>query len=322
MKCLRTPLVWFSAFCALGAGLQAASKDKGLDILISADAIESPEGFRPKPGKPIRYLLFLTRQTLGDPVPGVKLPEAPVVERALVAELEKQGFLRAKEGDPLPQIAIIATVGDSNFEAPRVIDNPYFDAEIASFLDQVHLREILEPQFLWQKVPHQVDVLFIGANPSQPKSYPSPNPDEREAQDLVLNEALRLRERSSPRGRDREKIKTLVGAEKIERAVAGRTLGSVEAERLAWAAFENRLYLSLTAFDSQRQEKGGRRMLWRTTMLIDWRTDFAKALPAMLAEAGPLFGTDVAVPGIVNTAKPREGRVEIGEAKVVPKAEK
>ena len=30
--------------------------------------------------------------------------------------------------------------------------------------------------------------------------------------------------------------------------------------------------------------------------------------------------TDVAVPGYVNTARPREGKVEIGEAKVVPES--
>jgi hypothetical protein len=37
----------------------------------------------------------------------------------------------------------------------------------------------------------------------------------------------------------------------------------------------------------------------------------------MLAQAGPLFGTDIAVPGFVNTARPREGKVEIGEARVI-----
>ena len=34
-----------------------------------------------------------------------------------------------------------------------------------------------------------------------------------------------------------------------------------------------------------------------------------------------LGGTDVAVPGYVNTARPREGKVEIGEAKVVSEKE-
>ena len=43
--------------------------------------------------------------------------------------------------------------------------------------------------------------------------------------------------------------------------------------------------------------------------------------PAMLAQAGPVFGTDVPVPGFVNTAKPSEGKVEIGEFKVLPQSD-
>jgi hypothetical protein len=319
---LSSWLLCVAVCAAFAPGPCAAAKEKGFEIMITADAIDSPEGFRPKPDQPIHYLLFVGRQTLGEAIGGVKLPAPTIVEQAVVAELEKQGYRRAKEGGPLPQIAIMATVGDSNFAEPQIIDNPYFDPDIATYLAQVNMREVLEPRFLWQKVPHQVDALFIGSNPGQPNSYPSSNPDVREAQGLVLDAALRLLERGSPRARDREKIKALVGATKIDQAVASRTLGSVEAERLAWAAFENRYYLTLTAFDSQRQTNGGRRLLWRTTMLIDWRVDFTKALTAMLAQAGPMFGTDVAVPGIVNTADRREGRVEIGETKVVPKPEK
>src|SRR3954471_13195412 len=96
------PLKIFLPLLALGCGWpvagHAAGKDKGVDILISADAIPSPEGFRPKSGKPIHFLYFQTRQTLGEPIAGVKLPEPAMVERAVVGELEKQGFVRAKEG--------------------------------------------------------------------------------------------------------------------------------------------------------------------------------------------------------------------------------
>jgi hypothetical protein len=300
--------------CGLPVAVHAAAKDKGVDILISADAIPSPEGFRPKPGKPIHFLYFQTRQTLGDAVAGVKLPEPALVERAVVAELEKQGFVRAKEGGPLPEIGIIAVVGDSNLkeELPSALTNPFEDAELASYLQQVNLRAVLEPAFLWAKVPHDLAGLF--------SVYPARG-DVGEAQELVYAEALRIRRRGGQQSKDRQLLKTLVGADKVERAVANRTLGRTEAERIAELVWENQLFITLTAFDAKRQEKGGRVMLWRTVMLIDWRVDFAKALPDMLAQAGPLFGADTAVPGFVNTARPRAGSVEIGEAKVVNEKE-
>jgi hypothetical protein len=108
-----------------------------------------------------------------------------------------------------------------------------------------------------------------------------------------------------------------MGADKIERAVGERRLSHSEAERIAWKSFDNQLYISLTAVEVKKQPDGRRRFLWRTTMFIDWREDFSKALPAMLAQAGPVFGTDLPLPGIVNTSRPREGKVEVGEAKIV-----
>src|SRR4051812_441225 len=97
MKVFRGSLQLVVLACAL-AGHAWAAKDKGVDVLVSADAIASPEGFRPKPGKPIYFLYFQTRQTLGDAVAGVKVPAPAAVERAVIGELEKQGFVRAKEG--------------------------------------------------------------------------------------------------------------------------------------------------------------------------------------------------------------------------------
>ncbi len=324
---LKTNATVFPLIVCLGIWLgfdasPVAAKDSGLDVLISADAIPSPEGFRPKPGEPIHYLFFQNRQTLGDAVAGVKLPEPAVVEKAVVAELEKQGFVRAAEGGSAPAIAIIATLGDANFEEPPIpAGNPYEDGEFLSYLELVNLRQVLQANFLWEKVPHTLQLLFIG-DPSQPypaypKPYPPSNPDERAAQALMVDEAIRYRERGSGRAQDRGKIKALVGAEKVERAVSQRTLGGLAAERIARSVWDNQLYITLTAFDAKRQPDGGRRLLWRTTMLIDWREDFTKSLPAMLGQAGPMFGTDVAVPGYVNTAKPREGKVEIGESKVL-----
>jgi hypothetical protein len=314
MKRLPALLFQLGLLGGLAGTGRAAGRDKGLDILISADAIPSPEGFRPKPGQPIHYLYFQTKETLGDAIAGVKLPEPGLFERAVTAELAKQGFVRAREGGPLPEIGIIAVVGDSNMKEPvpsRAV-NPFEDGDLAPYFHQVNLRQLLQPTPLWTKVPHTVEELFNPLNP-----YPPSNPDVSEAQDLVYAEVLRLRRRGSQQEKDRQKLKALVGADKVERAVANRTLGGLEAERIATTVWENQYYITLTAFDARRQEKGGRVMLWRTTMLVDWRVDLAKALPDMLAQAGPLFGTDAAVPGYVNTARPREGRVEIGEAKVI-----
>ena len=53
-------------------------------------------------------------------------------------------------------------------------------------------------------------------------------------------------------------------------------------------------------------------------MIIDWRKNLADELPVMLAQAGPMFGTDVAVPGLINTADKRKSDVEIGTLKVAP----
>lgn len=310
----------------LGLGFSAGlavplfgAKDKGLDVLLSADAIPSPEGFRPKPGKPIHYLLFQSRETLGEAVANVKLPDPAAVDRAVVAELEKQGFVRTQEGGPIADIVILAVLGDSNFKdefTPK--GNPYLDADFRPYMDQVNVRQVVMGLGLWGKVPDTVGGLF----PDDPRAsdvYPDrSNPQRADAQEAVVNEALAIRNREP--GRKRHAIKTLVGAQKVERAVANRTLGGLEAEKIAWAAFDNQFYLSLSAIEAKKQADGGRRFLWRTTMLIEWREDFAKSLPAMLAQAGPLFGTDVAVPGFVNVARPREGQVEIGELKVVPEA--
>ncbi len=294
-----------------------AAKDKGLDVLISSDAIPSPEGFRPKPGKPIHYLLTQGRITLGEAVAGVKLPEPALVEKVVVAELQKQGFVRTDVGGALPEIVIVATLGDANFEPPPVPPpsvNPYLDPEFGPYLDQVNVRRLLEQNLLSGKVSATNAVELFGRTDD---GYPSAG-DINEARELAVTEAIRIRERGTARGQDRGKILALVGANKVEQAVAERTLGSVDAERIAWATRLNQLYITLTAFDAARWKEKQKVILWRTTMLIDWRVDFSKALAEILAQGGPMFGTDVAVPGYVNTADKREAKVEIGETKVVP----
>jgi hypothetical protein len=299
------------------AGIATAlpgANNKDFDVLISSDAIYSPEGFRPKPGKPVRYIMRQTQQTLGEPVAGVKLPDPATVESAIVAELEKQGFIQAKIGEALPQIMILATVGDANFKPPQVpiFVNPLYEPELDQYLRLVNVRDVLR-SIASRSQASTVDELFGGPD----TEYPSSNSDVNEARDAVLAEAIRIQERMSERGRDRSKILALVGAPKVDRAVAERAMSSSAAEQIAWATRDNLYYVSLSAFDAKAWQEKQRVLLWRTTMLIDWRKDLGKSLAAMLAKAGPMFGTDVAVPGFVNTAT-REGTVEIGDAKVVP----
>ncbi len=318
----RRSLLVLCAVCTtamLLVAARAASKDKGLDVLISADAIPSPEGFRPKPGKPIHYLLTQGRITLGEAVAGVKLPEPALVEKAVVAELQKQGFVRTDVGGALPEIVIVATVGDANFEPPPVPPpslNPYLDPEFGPYLDQVNVRRLLEQNLLSGKVPNRTNAAELFGLTDD--GYPSKDPDLNEARELAVSEAILIRERGTGRGQDRGKILALVGANKVERAVSERTMGGVDAERIARATRLNQLYITLTAFDAARWKEKQKVILWRTTMLIDWRVDFTKALAEILAQGGPMFGTDVAVPGYVNTADKREAKVEIGETKVVP----
>lgn len=313
---LSRPLLFTAAFLfTSGIGSAASDKpkkiDRGLAVLVAADAVASDEGFRPKPGKPIYYLFSQSRQTLGDPVAGVKLPEPEVVEKYVTAELKKQGFIRAEVGSPIPSILILAVVGDSNFEEPRInLDDPLNDGEIAPFMYQVNYRAFLEKNMLSMKVTVPMETLF---DPDR-----NPSPDERDARELILNEAMRLRFRASPRAQDKKKIMALIGAEKIEKAMGDKTLSSSDAEAMAWSVYENRYFVTLNAFDAARWKNKERVLLWRTTMIIDWRKDLATELPAMLEKAGPVFGTDKAVPELLDNRDKRKGEVEVGPFKVIP----
>lgn len=313
MKSLNSLGFWLGLLAGL-AGPLLVAKDKGPDILISADAIPSPEGFRPKPGKPIHYLLTQSRLTLGDAVANVKLPDVARVERAVVAELAKQGFVRTEVGGPLPEIAILATIGDANFEQPKV-PSPFIslltEPDFEPYLRAVPIRDVLRRNGIGRDL--SIDDIFGERTPR--------DLEMEQIYEVVLAEAIRIRERVSARGRDRSKIVALAGGPKVEKAVAEGAMSRSAGERVAWVVNDNRYYVTLSAFDAARWKEKQQVLLWRTSMLIDWREDFSKSLEEMLAQAGPLFGTDLALPGYVNTAKTREGKVEIGDAKVVSEKE-
>ena len=69
--------------------------------------------------------------------------------------------------------------------------------------------------------------------------------DEQDAKELILNEAMRLRFRASPRAQDKKKIMALVGADKIERGLSDKTVSNSEAEAMAWSVYENRYFVTL-----------------------------------------------------------------------------
>lgn len=271
---------------------KAKKGEKGLEVLVGADAIASSEGFRPKPGKPIHYILTQTRLSMGEAVAGVKLPDPAVVEHAVVAELAKQGFIRTEVGGPVPELFIMAIVGDSNFAEPPLDDLDFY-------LPQVNQRKV---------------AMANNLDPSNPL-------DQERLREAIEREAMRIRYLASRRFADKAKIEAFVGAEKVKKAVENLAMTRSAAERVAWAAYEDRLYVSLNAFDAAKWAAKEKVLLWRTNISIDWRNNLAASLPKMLADAGPLFGTDVAVPTFIDE-KDRKAEVEIGEATVVPDAAK
>ena len=122
---------------------------------------------------------------------------------------------------------------------------------------------------------------------------------------------------------DRRKMEQIVGTAKL----AGDTnllgaemfLSTPKGRKVLAASTEqDSYYVSLVAFDAALFAKKQKRLLWRTSMSLEARNDFALALPAMFASGGPLFGRNVAEPAFLDDRDRRKFGVEIGEARVVP----
>jgi len=130
---MRTKFITLRMLVALHCGvacsdaLRCAPASAGPKVLVAANAMTNPDGLRPTPGNPIYYVFAQSQEPLGTIVAGVKLPPPAMVKSAVVAELGKQGFLRAEKGGPKPAIYILAVVGDANFA-------PATDDEIAFYL--------------------------------------------------------------------------------------------------------------------------------------------------------------------------------------------
>ena len=241
---------------------------KGAEVLVAADAIVTPEGFRPAPGKPIYYIFSQTPQSLGESIAGIKLPEPALIEQCVVAELAKQGFIRTQVGGPMPSTLIVATYGPANFKP----------------------------------TPDEDDLAFY-------RAMVMTRPGMTDAE--ITAEAQRLKYISSPRFRDRAGVEAITGVAKVFSS-GPPPIG--DNHKLLSAANDDRLYISLGAFDAALFAKKEKRLLWRTSMSIDWRNDFAATLPVMLASGGPLFGTDVKTPRFLDDRERRNFEVKIGEA--------
>ncbi len=131
--------------------------------------------------------------------------------------------------------------------------------------------------------------------------------------DQVQLEAARTRFKLSGRYEDKPAAETMLGVRQPGVAT------SPNEEKIISAANEDRLFLFLAAFDAQTfREKKERRLLWRTTMSVDWRNDLAANLPTMLASGGPRFGTNSVEPVFLDERDRRNAEVKIGELQVVP----
>ena len=83
-------------------------------------------------------------------------------------------------------------------------------------------------------------------------------------------------------------------------------------DKLRAASNEDRLYLSLAALDGQAYRQKTKRLLWRTSMTVDWRNNLADVLPVMLASAAPFFGTNSDKPVFSDEKDRRKANVNIG----------
>lgn len=111
---------------------------------------------------------------------------------------------------------------------------------------------------------------------------------------------------------ERPKIENIVGTYKP----SIRTVS--DAHKIAEASNEDRVYISVAAFEAGTfKDPKTRRLLWRTSMSMDWRTDFTIALPTMLTSGGPSFGTDVKTPIFMDDRDRRQFDVKIGETQEV-----
>ncbi len=77
-------------------------------------------------------------------------------------------------------------------------------------------------------------------------------------------------------------------------------------------------FVVASAYDFQSVANEGKILLWRTKMTVNSQgVDMTETMPALIANAGPYFGRDMAEVEVVTQRLNREGQVEIGTPEVV-----
>lgn len=87
---------------------------------------------------------------------------------------------------------------------------------------------------------------------------------------------------------------------------------------LVKTAFHTCYFVVASAYDHDAMVKGQRRLLWRTKMTVDAQgVSMEESLAPLIASAAPYFGRDMNEVTVVRRRISRDGKVEVGEAKVV-----
>ncbi len=275
----------------------AAPRPVGPEVLVTADAIAVPDGLRPSRDKPVYYVFAQSSLSLGESIGGTKLPDPAVIERTVVAELSNQGFVRTKVGGPMPSVVILAVSGEANFRGTPDADD----------LDMY--RSFVLPGSLIL-IPDEIGPtgVFLRVDDAAVT-------DDTAKNRTIENLAHEYKYRSSPRFLDQAKVEVLMGTSKM---FSSNSIDSSNGLKVAAASNEDRIFISVSAFEAQAFAKKEKRLLWRTSMSVDWRHDFNRTLPVMLASGGPFFGTDTKTPVFLDDRERRNFEVKIGETTTVP----
>lgn len=88
--------------------------------------------------------------------------------------------------------------------------------------------------------------------------------------------------------------------------------------RLVDELFSSSYFVVASAFDYAAMAKNQPLLLWRTKMTVNSiGVNMTETVPPLIASAAPYFGRDMETPMLVSKQISRDGKVEIGEAKVI-----
>ncbi len=99
---------------------------------------------------------------------------------------------------------------------------------------------------------------------------------------------------------------------------AGPEDRSNDREYLRYQSADDLYFVVASAYDYAALSRGQRKLVWRTTMTANATgVNMKDSIVPLIATAGPYFGKETVDPQIAARKVSREGRVEIGESKVI-----